>query len=189
MSKQQLAPEYVRALACLESNLQYLHQHVQPKFEDTLLTTHNLQMISGRLTNKDIPRGDTWRWNQTKSRQLIVLQNGELIVRFAKLTPRKTSKKNTGVLPSLKIWHFEVTYASQPTSEFHVIWCEKGYTSETKEEKSSAMEIDTPPQPIAQPSSELSMEDLTFLAKFMPDETAYEFWPANFYQERAWCAF
>lgn len=162
-----LPPEYKRALDVLLASLTEILRSSRLKFDKYLLYSGEIQIVEGRITPKDIPKGDVWRWNQTKSRQVVVLNGGNLVIRFAKLTPRHTSKRMTSQLPSFKIWHFNITYPSAPQKEYNAIYCERGYSKYTLD--------NTIPTHIPHP--ELNIDEFSFLAKFLPQETVDEFWP------------
>merc|ERR1711934_316963 len=113
-----------------------------------------------KFSNKQFPKGATWRWNQTKKRRQAFLVNRNAIVNLAKFTPRRCSKKNSDELPSLKLWHYELCYRDCPQVTYHVLWCEKGYST-----------LPT------YSTFDVSMNDLEFLIPFMPRDTAKELFP------------
>ena len=159
-----LSPEYHRALQHLDRNLDELHLFPRTTISPDMLLDNNIQLIEvssqDRMSNKQFPKGAFWRWNQTKKRREVYLNNRNSVVNFAKFTPRRSSRRSTEELPSLKLWHFEISYRDFPLVTYHVLWCEKGYET--------LPNITT---------FDVSMDDLTFLIPFMPETTANELFP------------
>uniref|UniRef100_A0A7S4IDP3 Uncharacterized protein n=1 Tax=Vannella robusta TaxID=1487602 RepID=A0A7S4IDP3_9EUKA len=170
MTTAELTPEYHRALQHLERNLDELHIFPRRSISPDMLLDNNMQLIeiySGeKMSNKQFPKGSFWRWNQTKRRREAFLNARNAVVSFAKFTPRRSSKKNNDELPSLKLWHFELKYTDCPQVIYHILWCEKGYNT-----LPSFSTFD------------VSMDDLTFLIPFMPNDAAQELFPNHYPQQ------
>merc|ERR1712137_528924 len=152
MGNQKFNPEYANAARFLAEAVQ---NPIKPTatISPDILYEGNMQKISRPFNAREIPCGDSWRWNQTKSRKDVSLGNAR--VQFFKLSPRRKGQSPKGnSLPQMKLWQFKV---SAPGEEYYLLWCERG----------------------KQPSS-LDIDDFSFLSSFMEDSALVsQLWPGK----------
>lgn len=156
---------------------------------DDLTITGSYCFTSDSVFTAYLPRGDYWKWNQ--SREKITLYSGKKpLVTFYKLGTRKLNNQDPPIaLPSYKLWAFELSIC-----DLNFVWCESGTKSPRIDSPcympdflkdpcgnqdfcqspqsedflvlldcSNDMEID----PV-----EVHLEDLSFLGKFMDHQLA-----------------
>jgi len=143
-------PEYSNAVRVLLSTLGS-SMKASAVITPEILYEGNIQKISRTFHAREIPAGDSWRWNQTKARKEIQLDNS-VRVEFFKLSPRRKGPMPKDIpLPQMKLWQFKVITL---TGEYYLLWCERGN------------------------SQSVNLKDFSFLAPFMEDSTLVEqLWP------------
>ena len=155
-----LTPEQSRALVVFEE----AYQH----FND-LLTTSNLSLESICITDtkifthqplktKNLPRGTDWLWNQSRSRQIVTLEDGTNVC-FYKLNTRK-ARKAPGESPLYKLWVYNITLKSN--QELSFLWCERGLCE--VDEQIEVGELSDGEDPIEVCS--VTLPELSFLRQF-----------------------
>lgn len=130
----ELKPEHARALTFLDSILSSHKLEMKNYISEEIWYEGKVMVMEKVPYSKDIPAGDTWRWNQTKGRKEAFLPNKDVSVVLAKLIPRKKSSVLEGTVPSYKLWRFAVTYHENNRC-IYVLWCEKGKQNPTCEVK------------------------------------------------------
>jgi len=102
-----------------------------------------------------LPCENEWRWNQSRAKRSVPLSGGGR-ASLVKVVPRWRKAPTRGKVPSYKLW---ICTFHHPSGEKEsVTWCEKG------KERSF-------PEP--------HLEDYEFLAPWMPEALADEFWPSR----------
>ena len=167
-TREVLKPDFSKALEIFAQHWPSVNvQRTMLSFNE--ICEHNaIYSFAGELKVKDIPSsGGYWRWNQTKGRQTVHLEDHNVNVSFFKLIPRrlptsdKTSQRSTvkEKLPSLKLWIYRVDHTQT------LLWCEQG-----AEKAFRAPNIDT---------KFPSLQELEFLKNFVDVGLWDVFWPAN----------
>merc|ERR1712137_676529 len=159
ISMEPLSRDFVKALAILEENFSTLTRVEAITLEEAC-KPGGIYLFSGVLKAKQIPSGDYWRWNQTKSRQSAQLKDNSQ-VSFYKLMPRRLPQCSKSQKPPLyKIWLFHIN------SSQTVLWCEQGKDKTISPPKSEPISLVFP-----------RLEQLEFLKEFMPSSVSLELWP------------
>merc|ERR1712151_193770 len=145
---------------------------------------------SQSLQTANLPRGDKWQWNQSRSKTTFSLGN-ELRISFCKLNTRKAKDVVTRS-PPFKVWIFHLDFLVEDFT-LHFAWCEKG------ERVSPDISASLPMKPVKQPFhrgmpvysenslnapvvelpttsiDQISVGDLYFLRDFVDVELGQEF--------------
>lgn len=150
------SPEQTKAIRVLEDelpNIKLLTSHSVPMLEE-LVEQNSKFFVFRKLSTSGLPRGNSWLWNQSRSRKIIKDYTGNIQVSFYKLNTR--NKNSNVIAPNYKIWVFNITI--QPNNKvFSFLWCERG-------EMSKIPDID-----------DLNIQDFDFLAPFLCVPCAMEF--------------
>jgi len=106
------------------SHLADWENHVLDEFDLHDLTEQsNCFFTSQSLQTADLPRGDSWQWNQSRSKTKFSVSK-ELDVSFCKLNTRKSKGAMTRS-PPYKVWIFQL-YLLHEDLTLYFAWCEKG---------------------------------------------------------------
>ena len=119
-------------------------------------TENRLSFFSLPFATKRIPSGNNWRWNQSRAKKEIYLQQYNAQVVIAKLIARKTKDSDTA--PNYKLWQFTVTFLYSKREPLVVLWCEKG----RKETKPLHSDV-SPLCSTQEPSSKLYAAKISFI--------------------------
>lgn len=148
-----LPPEYRNAAVILDEHLlKFPHIAGLDFIPLEIKEEGNISIISKEFKSRDIPAGKTWRWNQVKSRKQVLLTKTRIRVEIFKLMPRKVSKDSALPNETLKLWQYNI-FDCNLCVKMKALWCERGITKK------------------------LAIEDFKFLAEFMDETLAREFWP------------
>merc|ERR1712137_125015 len=91
----------------------------------TATTQDNKMFFHHKVNTASLPRGDTWLWNQSRSRKTITDYTGNITLSFYKLNTR-TSKQHATIAPNHKMWVSNLTILPQ-NKEISFVWCERGH--------------------------------------------------------------
>merc|ERR1712014_73162 len=127
---------------------------------EATISTNASKLWKGRIKSAQIPSTTEWRWNQSKGRQTIKLEDGSQ-VQVIKYIPRSRAR-TTAKAPSYKLWICEFSYRHGMTQS--ATWCERG--------------LQKNPEDCTSEDNELCLEDYQFLAVWMPSTVANELWPS-----------
>ena len=117
-------PEQRRALDVLSSHLlQWENNFVDEYTLPQLTRQDNRFFTSQSLQTANLPRGEKWQWNQSRSKTTFVVGE-ELRISFCKLNTRK-AKDVMARSPPFKVWIFHLDFMQEDFS-LHFAWCEKG---------------------------------------------------------------
>merc|ERR1712137_414199 len=122
--RKDLFPEQRRAIEMVSSHLADWENYILDEFDLHELTKQsNCFFTSQSLQTADLPRGDSWQWNQSRSKTKFTVSK-ELDVSFCKLNTRK-SKGSLTRSPPYKVWIFQLAFL-QDDFTLYFAWCEKG---------------------------------------------------------------
>jgi hypothetical protein len=150
-----LSPDNERAMCFLEQTLINGFQTVLeiPPLQAMCLSGNSF-VVSFLLRTRNLPRGASWVWNQSRNRissQRVDGNPGSLL--FYKLgTRRGFGVQETP--PNYKIWVFN--YFDPSTGHLSMVWCERG-------------------EPLSATEDVPSLADYSFLAPFTTEALAREF--------------
>jgi hypothetical protein len=181
-----LKPEHRRALMFINTHVRSLENDIiNGPITDSIFHQGSYLVSGALLSSRMIPSGNHWKWNQTKSRKHALLTEHQAHVRLFKLIPRRKSSGGSHprqIIPSIKLWKYEISFLQQPERCFHALWCERGLPK-PEAPASSPPATTSPPSTPAQPSDESTplLEDFSFLAWTMEDRAlAQQLWPGCF---------
>ena len=151
-----LSREQSKALTVLEENLSNIKELTEQSMVClNVLSTQDYKGFFFRKVNTpDLPRGDTWLWNQSRSRKQVKDYTGNINLSFYKLNTR-SSQNHASIAPNNKIWVFNLTILPN-NKEIAFVWCERG--QEKNVDSFSALDI----------------SDLTFLNEIFPSSPLME---------------
>ena len=115
------------------------------------------------------PREEHWCWNQSNAKINVKIDD------FTTITLRKVSPRTRmfqAVLPSYKIWLFDVESSCLPG--YHFLWCEKGIEESIKLEVTTYAETGVETEIGLIFPSLISVESLSFLMPFVNENVAEE---------------
>lgn len=149
----------------LKSYKYFGKSHPLPKANFVAASQHPFQISK-------FPREEHWCWNQSNAK-ITVKVDDSTIITLRKVSPR--TRKFQAVLPSYKIWLYEVESPCQPG--YHFLWCEKGFEEAVNlDETGLGSFIDTGVETeigIIFPRL-VSVESLSFLMPFVNENIARE---------------
>jgi len=123
-STKDMFPEQRRALDVLSSHLLQWENHFVDDYTLPQLTRQDNRFFTSQsLQTANLPRGDNWQWNQSRSKTTFSLGD-ELRVSFCKLNTRKAKDVVTRS-PPFKVWIFHLDFLREDLT-LHFAWCEKG---------------------------------------------------------------
>jgi hypothetical protein len=174
-----LPPEHRRALHFAMAQMESLRTIHFLDLSDSIWRQGQVAAVTGSFGTKHIPRGEDWRWNQTRSRQRVTVTKGNTheLVEFWKMVPRKLIPSSVTPIPSIKLWIF--SFGPEP-SQTHLLWCERGISSPPSPSSSSSPYKENKEEPSdTNTLSEEFLWQLVFLRPLMDANTAEEIWPST----------
>ena len=162
-TQEKLQPEHVRAICHVDQHLDELQLSDVEHIENDMWVTGSIKLFTEAPVVSQIPSGNLWRWNQTKSRKgaFIVQRNAKVFLH--KLIPRKKDKNNSANMPHLKLWYFEIILVTG--IPIYVLWCERGI------QQSQITEYEN-----QQVQQDIHVGQFEFLREFMQADVACSIW-------------
>ena len=122
--EEKLKPEEKTALRKLYIALQTIPHQESAHITSQVWVVDQLSIFSAPLLTRQIPSGTDWRWNQTKARKLIEVEELGASITATKLLSRKTSAD--AISPNYKLWRLAVSFHDRTKKPIVVLWCERG---------------------------------------------------------------
>jgi len=118
-------PEQRRSFNIMLSHLlEWDRFHKETFTLNDLIIKDNKFFTYSSLNTADLPKGDIWQWNQSRSKTRKTISD-ELKLCFCKLNTRKKKGVSTKS-PPYKLWIFQLYFTKLDNSCLSFAWCEKG---------------------------------------------------------------
>ena len=159
---EKLQPEHIRAICHIDEQMDTMPLCDASKISTDIWKTDSIMKFLDPPLVSQIPSGNDWRWNQTKSRKVALIVKRDAKIYLHKLIPRKKDKNIEANMPRIKLWYFEIQFSNSEVSWF-ALWCERGLLESQIEEFENK-------------SEEIHIDQYKFLKSFMSPDVASSLW-------------
>ena len=95
-----------------------------PPSSEEIIEQHSTHFVFGDVPVSSIPRGEGWKWSQSRKRVATVDSTGLISLEFFKLH-RRWTRNTSNPLATCKVWVYHMNVPALQV-DVTVLWCEVG---------------------------------------------------------------